>query len=71
MVFLVYDIDEKTSEKGMDLTKAVKRVLPKHKHKFESLFEYDPELEDEELNEGKEEEPGKVPTQPMGFYKVL
>ncbi len=71
---IVTDIDEKTSEKGMDLTKAVKRVLPKHKHKFESLFEYDPELEDEESNEGneeEEEEPGKVPTQPMGFYKVL
>ncbi len=32
---IVADIDEKTG-KGMDLDKAVKRVLPKHKLKFES-----------------------------------
>ena len=26
--------------RGLDSRKAVKRVLPKHKHHFESLFEY-------------------------------
>ena len=26
--------------RGLDSRKAVKRVLPKHKHRFESLFEY-------------------------------
>ena len=46
---IVGDIDEKM-EGGMDLIKAVKRVLPKYKHQFASLFEYDPESipEDEE-----------------------
>ena len=36
---ILADIVEKT-ERGMDAYKAVMRVLPKHKHKFESLFVY-------------------------------
>ena len=32
--------------RGLDSCKAVKRVLPKHKHQFESLFEY--KLDDED-----------------------
>ena len=53
------DIDEKT-EKGMDLDMAVKRVLPKHKHKFESLFEYDPALDEEsDSDEANDDDPEK------------
>ena len=37
---ILSDIEENV-EGGMDVCKAVKRVLPKHKHKFESLFEFD------------------------------
>ena len=43
---ILADIDEKT-ERGMDAYKAVRRVLPKHKHKFESLFEYDADEDSE------------------------
>ena len=32
---------------GLDSSKAVKRVLPKHKHQFESLFEYKSDDEDD------------------------
>ena len=32
---------------GLDSRKAVKRVLPKHKHQFESLFEYKSDDEDD------------------------
>ena len=36
---IIADIEEKMRW-GLDSSKAVKRVLPKHKHQFESLFEY-------------------------------
>ena len=32
---------------GLDSSKAVKRVLPKHKHQFKSLFEYKSDDEDD------------------------
>ena len=33
--------------RGLDSRKAVKRVLSKHKHQFESLFEYKSDDEDD------------------------
>ena len=39
---IIADIEEKM-RRGLDSRKAVKRVLPKHKHHFESLFEYKPD----------------------------
>ena len=43
---IIADIEEKMRW-GLDSTKAVKRVLPKHKHQFESLFEYKSDDEDD------------------------
>ena len=40
------DIEEKM-RRCLDSYKAVKRVLPKHKHQFESLFEYKSDDEDD------------------------
>ena len=37
------------NSRGLDTSKAVKRVLPKHKHHFESLFEY--KSDDEDAND--------------------
>ena len=42
---IIADIEEKM-RRGLDTSKAVKRVLPKHKHHFESLFEYKSDDED-------------------------
>ena len=42
---IIADIEEK-KRRGLDTSKAVKRVLPKHKHHFESLFEYKSDVED-------------------------
>ncbi len=58
----VTNIDDKT-EKEIDLDKAVKRLLPKHKHKFESLFEYDLDLfKETDSEDGNEEDPEEVPS---------
>ena len=48
---IMTDIDEKI-EGGMELTKAVRRTLSKHKHQFESLFEYS---ESEESDDSMED----------------
>ena len=56
------DIEEKT-ERGMDAYKAVKRVLPKHKHKFESLFEYDADADED--SEGLEDSDDQPPAKRM------
>lgn len=37
---IVSDIEGKVQD-GMDVRKAVKRVLPQYKHKFQGLFEFD------------------------------
>ena len=37
---IVTDVDEKI-EGGTELTKAIRRTLSKHKHQFESLFEFE------------------------------
>ena len=47
---ILADIEEKT-ERGMDAYKAVRRVLPEHKHKFESLFEYDADEDSEGIED--------------------
>ena len=54
---ILLDIEDKT-EKGIDAFKAVKRVLPKHKQKFESLFQYK-EDEDESVEDTPDEPPMK------------
>ena len=43
---IIANIEEKI-RRGLDSHKAVKRVLPKHKHQFESLFEYKSDDEDD------------------------
>ena len=43
---IIADIEGKM-RRGLDSRKAVKRVLPKHKHHFESLFEYKSDDEDD------------------------
>ena len=45
---IIADIEEKM-RRDLDTSKAVKRVLPKHKHHFESLFEY--KSDDEDAND--------------------
>ena len=40
---IVSDIEEKVKG-GMEVRKAMKRVLPNHKNNFESLFEFDPDV---------------------------
>ena len=45
---IIADIEEKM-RRGLDTRKAVKRVLLKHKHHFESLFEY--KSDDEDTND--------------------
>ena len=45
---IIANIEEKM-RRGLDSRKAVKRVLPKHKHHFESLFEY--KSDDEDAND--------------------
>ena len=43
--------------RGLDTSKAVKRVLPKHKHHFESLFEY--KSDDEDANDSDSDRAGR------------
>ena len=45
---IIADIEEKM-RRGLDTSKAVKRVLPNHKHHFESFFEY--KSDDEDAND--------------------
>ena len=52
------DIEEKT-ERGMDAYKAVRRVLPKHKHKFESLFEYEADADEDSEGVEDDQQPAK------------
>ena len=42
---IIADIEEKM-RRGLNIRKAVQRVLPKHKHPFENLFEYKSDDED-------------------------
>ena len=48
------DLEEKI-EKGVDINKALNRVIPRYKSKFEGLFVQDEESEEEEENEDDEE----------------
>ena len=66
---IVSDIEEKV-EGGMDVRKAVKRVLPKHKHKFESLFEFDADaMEDSDNVESDSHDPtpSEYPSRVAGY----
>ena len=62
------DIEEKV-EGGMDVRKAVKRVLPKHKHKFESLFEFDPDVmeDDNPESDGHDSVDAELPSRMPGY----
>ena len=55
---ILLDIEDKT-EKGIDAFKAAKRVLPKHKQKFESLFQYDADKDSESVEDTPDEPPMK------------
>ena len=56
---------KKKPHRGSDISKAVKRVLPRHKHQFESLFEYISDDEDnsdtdaDSLEDGLDQPPAK------------
>ena len=65
---ILSDIEEKVEE-GMDVRKAVKRVLPKHKHKFESLFEFDPDLveDDNTESDGHDSVDTELPSRVPGY----
>ena len=65
---IVSDIEEKVKG-GMDVRKAVKRVLPKHKHKFESLFELDADaMEDDDAeSEGHDSVDTEIPSRVPGY----
>ena len=65
---IVSDIEEKV-EGGMDVRKAVKRVLPKHKHKFESLFEFDADAleEDNAESDGHDSVDTEIPSRVPGY----
>ena len=60
----------------MDIRKAVKRVLPKHKHKFESLFEFDLDVveDDNQESDGHDsvdtEFPSRVPVIKPHFEEI-
>ena len=59
------DIEDKT-EKGIDAFKAVKRVLPKYKQNFESLFQYKEDTdEDSESVEDTPDEPPMTRMRPF------
>ena len=53
----------------MDVRKAVKRVLPKHKHKFESLFEFDPDVveDDNQESDGHDSVDAEFPSRVPGY----
>ena len=61
---IITDIKEKMRQ-GLDSRKAVKRVLPKHIHQFESLFEYksddgdDSDTDAESLEDGLDQPPAE------------
>ena len=61
-------IEEKVKG-GMDIRKAVKRVLPKHKHKFESLFEFDPDVveDDNQESDGHDSVDAELPSRVPGY----
>ena len=65
---ILSDIEEKV-EGGMDVRKAVKRVLPKHKHKFESLFEFDPDVveDDNQESDGHDSVDAEFPSRVPGY----
>ena len=64
---VIADIEEKM-RRGLDTRKAVKRVLPKYKHQFESLFEYksddedDSDADSESLEDSRYQPPAKRPS---------
>ena len=65
---ILSDIEEKV-EGGMDVRKAVKRILPKHKHKFESLFEFDPDVveDDNQESDGHDSVDAELPSRVPGY----
>ena len=65
---IIADIEEKM-RRGLDTSKAVKRVLPKHKHHFESLFEY--KSDDEDANDSDSDSLEDVLDQPPAKRKGL
>ena len=65
---IIADIEEKM-RRGLDTSKAVKRVLPKHKHHFESLFEY--KSDDEDANDSDSDILEDVLDQPPAKRKGL
>lgn len=67
---IIADIEEKM-RRGLDTRKAVKRVLPKHKHHFESLFEYKSDDEDENDDtdsDGLEDDSDQPPAKRTGPF---
>ena len=50
---IVWDLEEKI-EKGVDITKAINRIMAKHEAKFNALFQADDEEYDEESSEEKD-----------------
>ena len=65
---IIADIEEKM-RRGLDTSKTVKRVLPKHKHHFESLFEY--KSDDEDANDSDSYSLEDVLDQPPAKRKGL
>ena len=65
---ILSDIEEK-AEGGMDVRKAVKRVLPKHKHKLESLFEFDPDVveDNNQESDGHDSVDSEFPSRVPGY----
>ena len=52
---LMAELEEKTAE-GMDIDKAVKRIMGRYRPKFDILFDYDESDEDESENDDEETE---------------
>ena len=63
---ILSDIEEKVAG-GMDVRKAVKRVLPKHKHKFESLFDPDVVEDDNQESDGHDSVDAEFPSRVPGY----
>ena len=69
---IIVDTEEKM-RRGLDTRKAVKKLLPKHKHQFENLFEYKSDDEDDcdtdadSLEDGLDQPPAKR-TEPFPSY---
>ena len=67
---IIADIEEKM-RRGLDTRKAVKRVLSKHKHHFESLFQYKSDGEDDNDTDADSVEDGldqPLPTKRTGPF---